>query len=285
MPNNDRNMKEKVCLVTGATGGIGLVTARELARQGANVTLLSRNAERCQAAAERIRQETGNQAVDFIAADLSSQSEVRRAAQAFLERHAQLDVLVNNAGGFFWRRSESVDGLEMTLALNHLSYFLLTNLLLEAIKASPSARIVNVSSDAQRGARINFDDLQNKRRYAGFRAYAQSKLMNVLFTYELSRRLEGSGVTANALHPGFVASGFAKNNGLLFRIFMPLAQLGALTPEEGARTSIYLASSPDVVGVSGKYFTKERAVQSDPASYDEQTARQLWDVSLELTHL
>jgi retinol dehydrogenase-12 len=278
-------MDGKICMVTGATGGIGLVTARELARQGANVTLLSRNAERCQAAAERIRQETGNQAVDFIAADLSSQSEVRRAAQAFLERHAQLDVLVNNAGGFFWRRSESVDGLEMTLALNHLSYFLLTNLLLEAIKASPSARIVNVSSDAQRGARINFDDLQNKRRYAGFRAYAQSKLMNVLFTYELSRRLEGSGVTANALHPGFVASGFAKNNGLLFRIFMPLAQLGALTPEEGARTSIYLASSPDVVGVSGKYFTKERAVQSDPASYDEQTARQLWDVSLELTHL
>jgi len=150
---------------------------------------------------------------------------------------------------------------------------------------SPSARIVNVSSDAQRGARINFDDLQNKRRYTGFRAYAQSKLMNVLFTYELSRRLEGSGVTANALHPGFVASGFAKNNGLLFRIFMPLAQLGALSPEEGARTSIYLASSPDVEGVSGKYFTKELAVQSDPASYDEQTARQLWDVSLELTHL
>jgi NAD(P)-dependent dehydrogenase (short-subunit alcohol dehydrogenase family) len=278
-------MNGKICLVTGATNGIGLVTASELARQGARVTLVSRNAERCQAAIERIHQETGNQDVDFIAADLSSLSEIRRAAQEFQKRHARLDVLVNNAGGFFWKRVETVDGLEMSFALSHLGYFLLTNLLLETIKASAPARIINVSSDAHRGAHIKFDDLQNKRRYAGFRTYAQSKLMNVLFTYELSRRLEGSGVTVNAMHPGFVASGFAKNNGLLFRIFMPLAQIGALSPEEGARTSIYLASSPDLEGASGKYFTKERAVQSDPASYDKQTARQLWDVSLELTHL
>jgi len=285
MHNTDRNLRDKTCMVTGATGGIGFVTARELARQGAKATLVSRSPERCQAAAERICQETGNPQVDFIVADLSSLAEVRRAAQEFLNRHSRLDVLVNNTGGFFMKRSETVDGLEMTIALNHLSYFLLTNLLLETIKASTPARIVSVSSDAHRGARIDFNNLQNKRRYAGFRVYAQSKLMNVLFTYELSRRLEGSGVTANALHPGFVASGFAKNNGFLFRLAMPLAQLGALSPEEGARTSIYLASSPEVEGVSGKYFTKEQTVQSDPASYDEQTARQLWDVSLELTHL
>ena len=183
------------------------------------------------------------------------------------------------------KRSETVDGLEMTFALNHLNYFLLTSLLLETIKASAPARVINVSSDAHRGARIDYDNLQNKRKYAGFRAYSQSKLMNVLFTYELARRLEGSGVTANALHPGFVATGFAKNNGFLFRLFMPLVQLGALSPEEGARTNIYLASAPEVDSVSGRYFTKQQAVQSDPASYDEQAARQLWDVSLELTHV
>ena len=284
MPNRDGNMKDKTCMVTGASSGIGLVTARELARQGASVTLVSRSPERCQAATESIRQETGNLEVDFIAADLSLLDEMRRAAEEFVKRRRRLDVLVNNAGGFFMRRSETVDRLEQTLALNHLNYFLLTNLLLEMIQASAPARIINVSSDAHRGARIDFDNLQNKRKYAGFRVYAQSKLMNVLFTYELARRLEGSGVTANALHPGFVATGFAKNNGFLFRLAMPIAQLGALSPEEGARTSIYLASSPEVEGISGKYFTKEQAVQSDPASYDEKTAHRLWDVSLELAH-
>jgi NAD(P)-dependent dehydrogenase (short-subunit alcohol dehydrogenase family) len=285
MLNRDGNMRDKICVVTGASSGIGFVTARELARQGAKVTLVSRSAERCQAAAEHIRQETGNPEVDFVAADLSSLAEIRRAAEELLERHERLDVLVNNAGGFFMKRAETVDGLEQTFALNHLNYFLLTNLLLERIRASTPARIVCVSSDAHRGRRLDLDDLQNKRKYAGYRAYGQSKLMNVLFTYELSRRLEGSGVSANALHPGFVATDFAKNNGLLFRLAMPLVQLGALSPEEGARTSITLASSAEVEGVSGKYFTRERAVQSDPASYDEQTARRLWDASLELTHL
>jgi NAD(P)-dependent dehydrogenase (short-subunit alcohol dehydrogenase family) len=285
MLNGNGEMKGKTCVVTGGSSGIGLETALELARGGAKVTLVSRSAERCQAAVGRIRQETGNGEVDFIAADLSSQAEVRRAAEEFLRRQERLDVLVNNAGGFFWKRMETVDGLELTFALNHLSYFLLTGLLLERLKASAPARIVCVSSDAHRGARLNFDDLQNRSKYAGFRVYAQSKLMNVLFTYELSRRLEGSRVTANALHPGFVASGFAKNNGLLFRLAMPLAQIGAISPQEGARTSITLASSPEVEGVSGKYFTKEKEVQSDPASYDEQSARRLWDTSAKMTHL
>jgi retinol dehydrogenase 12 len=285
MLNPNGQMKGKTCMVTGASSGIGFETALELARRGARVTLLSRSAERCQAAVQRIRQETGNEETDFIAADLSSLAEVRRAAEEFLRRQESLDVLVNNAGGFFWKRMETVDGLELTFALNHLSYFLLTDLLLERLKASAPSRIVCVSSDAHRGARLNFDDLQGKRKYSGFPAYAQSKLMNVLFTYELSRRLEGSGVTANALHPGFVASGFGKNNGLLFRLAMPLAQLGAISPQEGARTSIYLASSPEVESVSGKYFTKEKEVQSDPASYDEQSARRLWEISTEMTHI
>jgi len=280
-----QQMQGKTCLVTGATGGIGLVTALELARQGARVVLVGRSRERCLEVVEGIRQQTGNTSVDFIVADLSSLEQIRRTAGEFTARHNRLDVLVNNVGAFFWKRQESVDGIEMTLALNHLSYFLLTNLLLDVLKASAPARVVNVSSDAHRGVQMNFDDLQSKRRYTGFRVYAQSKLANVLFTYELARRLEGSGVTANALHPGFVATNFAKNNGFLFRLFMPLAQLSAISPEEGARTSIYLASSPEVEGVTGKYFVRERAVPSSPESYDEQNSRRLWDVSLELTGL
>jgi NAD(P)-dependent dehydrogenase (short-subunit alcohol dehydrogenase family) len=276
-------MTGKTCVVTGASSGIGFETALELARRGARVTLVSRSAERCEAAAARIRQETGNAEVGYIAADLSLLTEVRRAAEEILRLEERLDVLVNNAGGFFWKRMETAEGLEMTFALNHLNYFLMTNLLLERLEASAPSRIVCVSSDAHSGGRLNFDDLQNKRKYAGFSAYAQSKLMNVLFTYELSRRLARGGVTANVMHPGFVASGFGKNNGLLFRLAMPLAQLGAISPQEGARTSITLASSPELEGVSGKYFTKEKEVQSAPASYDEGNARRLWDVSAEMT--
>jgi NAD(P)-dependent dehydrogenase (short-subunit alcohol dehydrogenase family) len=279
------SLKEKICLVTGATSGIGLETARELARQGATTVIVSRNPERCAAAALSIRQETGNPGVDFIAADLSSQAQIRELANTFLGRYTQLHVLVNNAGGFFLRRQKNIDGFEMTWALNHLSYFLLTNLLLETIQASAPARIVNVSSGAHLGGHINFDDLQGKRWSFGWTAYSQSKLANVLFTKELARRLEGSKVTANAVHPGFVATNFAKNNGMLVRLFMPLAQIGALSPEEGAITSIYLASSPDVEGVSGKYFYKEQPAPSSPESDDLDVARRLWEISAEMTRL
>jgi NAD(P)-dependent dehydrogenase (short-subunit alcohol dehydrogenase family) len=178
-----------------------------------------------------------------------------------------------------------VDGLEMTFALNHLSYFLLTNMLLDILKASAPARIVNVSSGANFGGRIQFDDLQLKKGYSGFRAYSQSKLMNVLFTYELARRLEGSDVTANALHPGFVATNFGRSNGGLFNWIFRLVMVGALTPEKGAETSIYLASSPEVEGISGKYFDNKKAVHSASASYDQDTARRLWEISLALTGL
>jgi len=278
-------MNGKICMVTGATSGIGLATAIELARKGATVIIVSRDPQRCQAAVLHIRQQTGSSTVETIPADLSSQFQIRQLAQAFQSRYSQLDVLVNNAGAFFLRRQESADGVEMTFALNHLNYFLLTYLLLDRLKASAPARIVNVASDSHRGARINFNDLQGKRGYNGFQAYGQSKLANVLFTYELARRLEGAQVTANALHPGFVATNIGKNNGLLARLVMPIAQLNAIRPEEGARTGVYLASSPDVEGVSGTYFTREKPVQSDPASYDLQAARQLWEISAEMTGL
>ena len=279
------HMQDKICMVTGATAGIGLVTATALARQGAAVIIASRNSQRCAETASHIRQETGNERIDYLAADLSSQAQIRQMVEEFRKRYDHLDVLVNNAGAFYMRRQESVDQIEMTFALNHLNYFLLTNLLLDVIEASAPARIVNVSSDAHRGGQIRFDDLQSQKKFSGWRAYAQSKLANVLFTYELARRLEGKGITVNALHPGFVATRFAENNGALYKAAMSFVHLFARTPEQGARTSIYLASSPQVEGVSGKYFTDEKPVNSDPASYDLASARRLWQVSAEMTGL
>lgn len=279
-------MQDKVCLVTGATAGIGAVTARELARLGATVIGVSRNPDKCAVVRERIITETGNPQVEFLSADLSSQAQVRRLAEAFKQKHARLDVLVNNAGAYYLTHQESVDGIELTFALNHLGYFLLTNLLLDLIKASAPARIVNVSSNAHQSARIDFSNLSGRGFYNSWAAYGQSKLGNLLFTYELARRLAETGVTANALHPGFVASNFAHNNGWLVAWGTKFAQkLGGRTPQEGARTVIYLATSPVVEGVSGKYFIDEKAVVSSPASYDEAIARRLWEVSEEMTGL
>ncbi|MGW8250464.1 MAG: SDR family oxidoreductase, partial [Anaerolineales bacterium] len=218
-------MSGKVCMVTGATSGIGKETARELVRKGARVVIVSRSRERCEAVAEEFRKENSDAAVDYLLADLSSQADIRRMAGDFQERYDRLDVLINNAGGFFMRRQESVDGIEMTFALNHLNYFMLTALLKDSLKASAPARIVNVSSNAHRGAKIDFDNLLGERSYSGWRAYAQSKLANVLHAFELARRLEASVVTANALHPGFVSTRLARNNGWLFRLVMPLMRI------------------------------------------------------------
>jgi NAD(P)-dependent dehydrogenase (short-subunit alcohol dehydrogenase family) len=278
-------MKDKVCLVTGATAGIGEVTALALAKQGATVVIVSRNQQRCEETVRRIRQESNNPAVDYLVADLSSQADIRRVASQYQDRYNRLDVLVNNAGGFFSRRQESLDGIELTWALNHLNYFMLTQLLLDTILASAPARVINVSSNAHLGGQINFDDLQARRGYFGWRVYAQSKLANVLHAYELARRLDGSRVTVNALHPGFVATRFAGNNGLLYRFGLKVAHLFALTPEQGARTNIYLASSEQVQGVTGKYYVAEKPASSAPISYDEQVARRLWDVSAEMVGL
>jgi len=285
MDVSNERMSGKVCMVTGATSGIGKVTARELLRMGATVVMVGRSQERCDITAEQFRKETGSEMVDYLVADLSSQAEVRRLANDYLGRYDRLDVLVNNAGGFFMKRQESVDGIEMTLALNHLNYFLLTDLLLEIIQASAPARIINVSSNGHHGANIDFDDLQGERSYSGWRAYAQSKLANVLHAYELARRLDAAQVMVNALHPGFVSTRLARNNGLVFQLVMPLMRIIARSPDEGARSSVYLATSPAVEGITGKYFVDDQAVPSSAASYDEDTARKLWQVSMEMTGL
>jgi len=278
----DIPMQGKTAIVTGGTNGIGLVTARALAGMGAQVTIISRNAEKCAAVTGAIQVEVGNP-VEFIAADLSTLAGIMQAAAAFKQRHTHLHVLVNNAGAMFTHRQLTSDGYEMTFALNHLNYFLLTNLLLDVLKASAPARIVNVSSGAHLRASLDFDNLQSEKHFASMQAYGQSKLANVLFTYELARRLEGSGVTANALHPGFIATGFARNNGPLYNFGMNIIGLFIRKPEQGAQTSLYLASSPEVEGVSGKYFIDCKPVNSSPLSYDKALAEKLWQVSLELT--
>ena len=276
----------RVCLVTGATAGIGAVSARELARMGATVVGVGRNPDKCATVGERVKSETGNPQVEFLSADLSSQAQVRRLAEAFKQKYDRLEVLVNNAGAYYLTRQDCVDGIELTFALNHLGYFLLTNLLLDLIKASAPARIVNVSSNAHQSARMDFASLKGGGFYNSWAAYSQSKLANLLFTYELARRLEGTGVTVNALHPGFVASSFAHNNGWLVAWGTKVAQkLAGRTREEGARTVIYLATSPEVEGISGKYFIDEKVVDSSPVSYDETSAKRLWVVSEQMTGL
>jgi NAD(P)-dependent dehydrogenase (short-subunit alcohol dehydrogenase family) len=282
---NDGLMAGKVCMVTGATSGIGEVTALELARMGAEVIVVGRSQERCAATLAKIRRQTGSTKTAYLLADLSSQAQIRALAAQFQANHASLDVLVNNAGAFFIRRKLSVDGIEMTFALNHLNYFLLTNLLEGTLKRNAPARVVNVASGAHNGQLLDFDDLQAEGFYWGLRAYGRSKFANILFTYELARRLGGSGVTANAVHPGWVATNIGKNNGWIFHLLMPLAQRSARSPLEGARTVVMLASSPQVAGVSGKYFYKGEAIPSDPATYNQQDAQRLWEISREMTGL
>lgn len=275
-------MNNKTILITGGSGGIGLQSAIGLAKQGANIVIVGRDKERTSQAVELVKTQTGNQAVSSLLADLSSIREVRRLAQEFKEKYQTLDVLLNNAGAFYLSRKASVDGYEMTLALNHLNYFLLTGLLLDLLKAAPSGRIVNVASDAHYGGHVNFDDLQSQHGYSGMRVYSMSKLMNVLFTYEMARRLKDTNVTANCLHPGFVASNFAGNNGWFARTALRLIP-GRISVEKGAMCPIFLASSPDVQGVSGKYLNYDtKETRSSDESYDQDVARRLWEVSEKL---
>jgi NAD(P)-dependent dehydrogenase (short-subunit alcohol dehydrogenase family) len=252
---------------------------------GATVVIVGRNAQKTSQVVEEIRAASGNTTVDSLLADLSSQQDVRRLAHEFKSKYSQLHVLLNNAGAAFMQRQLSVDGIEMTFALNHLAPFLLTNLLLDTIKASAPARIINVSSGAHTSGKIEFDNLQGERG-KNSRAYGNSKLANILFTVELARRLEGTGVTVNALHPGLVATGFGKNNGkfiaTLIGIFVPLV---ARSPENGAGTSIYLASSPSVEGTTGKYFVDSHVAPPAPQATDMAVARKLWDVSAGMVHL
>ena len=276
----------KICMVTGATNGIGKATAQALAKMGATVVIVGRSAPKTAQLVEEIRAASGNQNVNSLLADLSSQQEVRRLADEFKLHYSQLHVLINNAGGTFMTRQLSVDGIEMTFALNHLAYFLLTNLLLDTLTASAPARIINVSSDAHSGGKIDFDNLQGERSYSGFGPYGNSKLANILFTTELASRLEGTNVTVNALHPGLVNTGFGKNNpGLLMKIMGAVIPLIARSPEKGAETSIYLASSPEVQDISGKYFVACKVTQPAPQASDRAVALILWNVSAEMAHL
>jgi retinol dehydrogenase 14 len=278
-----RGMTGRTVLVTGGTGGIGKATAVGLAALGARVAITGRDRRRTEEAAADIRA-AGGPEVDVFVADMSSQAEVRRLASEVLDGLPRLDVLVNNVGGFWNSRRVTVDGLEHTFALNHLAPFLLTNLLLDRLKENAPSRVVTVSSGAQAMGRIDFDDLQGERAYSGQRAYNQSKLANVLFTYELARRLDGSGVTANVLHPGVVRTAFgAEDPGTLQRLFVPLARLFMKRPEQGAATSIHLASAPELEHVSGQYFANREPKRSSSRSYDDAVAARLWDVSCALT--
>jgi NAD(P)-dependent dehydrogenase (short-subunit alcohol dehydrogenase family) len=269
-------MKNRIVLITGSTDGIGKATALQLAQRGATVIMHGRSVDRCQAACDDIRQATGNSNVEYVVADLSSQPQVRRMAAEIQERTDRLHVLINNAGVILLTRQVTEDGLEATFAVNHLAPFLLTHLLLDRLRQSAPARIINVSSTVHYDAQIKVDNLQSEKNYNGINAYKLSKLGNVLFTFELADRLKGSGVTANCLHPGVVATklldtGWGWSNGL--------------SSAQGAALSVYLATSPEVAQVTGKYFESTSAGGSSPQANDVKLRRQLWDISAQLTGL
>lgn len=278
----------KTCLVTGATAGIGKQVAIGLAKLGGSIVLAGRDRAKCEVVVQEIAQghDNHNASVSYLVADLSLQSEVRKLAQEFKDLHQQLDILVNNAGVFKAQRQLTKDGIEYTLAVNHLAPFLLTSLLMDRLKASSHSRVVTTSSIAHRGARIDFDDLQfSRKRYNGIKAYGQSKLANILFTKELARKLEGSGATANCFHPGGVRTSLARDNPWYYRLAWYVATIFLTSSEKGADTGIYLVSSPELNGVTGKYFVKRRDTIPSLAARDREAAIRLWDASEKLTGL
>ena len=285
MDNPNGGMGGKTVLITGGTSGIGKASAVALAAMGANVVVVGRNPERGEAALEDIRAQSHSESVELILADLSVQSEVRRLADEFLEIHDRLDVLANNAGLVQSKRTQTPDGIETTLAINHLAPFLLTNLLLDRLKQSTPSRVITVSSEAQRWGKIDFDDMQSTRKYRGFPVYGTTKLANVMFTYELAERLKGTFVTANCLHPGGVGTNFGKNNAGPMALFFRVAKPFMRTPEQGADTLIWLSSSSDVEGVSGKYFSDRKEIEAQKGARDPAVRRRLWEISEELTGL
>jgi NAD(P)-dependent dehydrogenase (short-subunit alcohol dehydrogenase family) len=283
--DNKVDMTGKTCLVTGGNSGIGKATALGLAKLGATVVIVSRDKDKGEAALLEIRTVSGNRNVDAMVADLSSQDSVRELAHDFKARYKMLQVLINNAGIFLPKRVSTVDGLEATFATNHLGHFLLTNLLLDELKASAPSRIINITSAAHRGTEMDFEDLQGEKKYSGYHAYSQSKLANVLFTYYLAKRLEGTRVTVNCLHPGVVRTGFGKDQGGFMSVAVRIGGPFFMSPSKAARAVIYLATSPELERVSGKHFSKGKEERSSPESYDAASAERLWNVSAELTKL
>jgi NAD(P)-dependent dehydrogenase (short-subunit alcohol dehydrogenase family) len=275
----------RICLVTGATSGIGQETARGLAGLGAHVVIVGRDSARAESTRKAIVEKSGNPRVDVLLADLSSLAGIRGLADEFLSSYPALHVLVNNAGTIELSRTTTVDGFEKTFAVNHLAYFLLTNLLLPRLRASAPARIVNVASEAHRFGRIDLADLQSEKSYAAMRVYGTSKLLNLLFTLALAERLVGSGVTANCLHPGAVSTGLGKQNGAWVKLLIGLLRPFFLTAEQGAANTIFVAASDELVGVSGKYFVKQRAVAPSRRSLRPGLARRVWERSNELVGL
>jgi NAD(P)-dependent dehydrogenase (short-subunit alcohol dehydrogenase family) len=276
------NLNGRNVIVSGGTDGIGMATALSLAKMGVSLWIIGRDESKTKQALDEIVNASGNEKVGYFVADLSSIASIRTVAARINDTMDHLDVLINNAGALFTQRQTSDDGLEMTYALNHMNYFLLTSLLLDKLNRGTKSRIVNVSSSAHFSGHVNFDDLQSEKSFNSMRVYGTSKLMNVLFTYELDRRLNGSGLTVNALHPGFVDSNFGKSNGGVMKPLFKLIHLGAINVVEGAKTSVYLASSPEVDGVSGKYFDKCKAVRSSKESYDTNIAKRLWEETEEI---
>ncbi len=272
-------MNEKTCLVTGANSGVGRAAAKALAASGAAVIMVCRNRDKGEATRAEIVKETRAENVDLMIADLSDLKRIRRLAADVKAKYPRLHALVNNAGAYYDKRTITADGYEATFATNHLGYFLLTAELLDLLKSSAPARVVNVASEAHRRAHIDFDDLNLQNGYSGWKAYGQSKLANVLFTYELARRLEGTGVTANCMHPGVVGTNLFNHvgglAGKIVRLFTPFMR----TPEKGADTVIWLASSPEVEGITGKYFVDRKERATNPESYDGAVAARLWEVS------
>lgn len=275
-------MQGKRVLITGANSGIGKETAVALAAQGAQIVMLCRNRSKAEAAQTEIIQRSGNDQIEIVLGDFASLASVAAAAETIKQRYDRIDVLLNNAGAYFSKRETSQDGYEMTFAVNHLAPFLLTKLLLPILEASEPARIVNVSSMAHIFTGMNFKQLQDPKNYHGFFVYARSKLANILFTYALAERLKGRNITVNTLHPGTIASGFAEGGSDLFAWLIRLSRPFMITAEEGAQTSIYLASSPQVANTSGKYFVKSKPRRSSGASYDRANQQLLWQLSEEL---
>jgi retinol dehydrogenase 12 len=274
-----QDMQGKICLVTGATLGIGKETALGLARMGAHVVIVGRDEQRSATTAAWIAQQSGNRQVDYLVADLSLQAEVRRLAASINARYPRLDVLINNAGAIFTKRGLTAEGFERTWALNHLAEFLLTQLLLDKLRVSAPARIVNVSSRAHMRGAIAFDNLQGEKKYGGMSIYSQSKLANILFTFALARRLAGTGVTVNCLHPGVVATGFGHNTPGFLKTVLGLLRPFLITAEKGAATSIYLASSPEVANVTGEYFDKCKPIAPSKLAADVALQERLWTLS------
>ena len=277
-------MKGKICMITGANSGIGKATALGLAKMGATIIMVCRNKDRGEKALEDIKKEVENGTVDLMIADLSTQKAIHQLVKEFKERYQFLHVLINNAGVNLSRCVLTEDGIETTFAVNYLAQYLLSNLLLDVLQASSPARIVNVASSVL-AKNIDFENLNGEKHYRQLNAYGQSKLAVILFTYELSRRIEGTGVTVNCLHPGYVKTNMIKNFRKFVKYFYPLIGLFMKKPKKGAKTSIYLASSSEVEGVSGKYFKKRKEVESMKAVYDEEIEKRLWDVSIALTNL